>query len=497
MSCNFDKNIPALLFEKFVRTYPYEFSVKTAKDFFEENGYKLGLNTASDYFHSNPMIFQISDELCISRSGFFTDKKFSIKPMEHEVNAGILIPGHRTMPFTDPEQIPDELEFYVGGEKVPQIIKRIPLEDILPAYDLFGQEYIPQVLFYDKANVEKDFAKTGFELPKNLTITVLDLSKWYKRWDFGAEDRLILRVTDWDLGCVDIGIQKDSRKNMFQTTELEKKREQWYTVFEKSFLEMTKKFGFCRSIEEQLAYTYFVSKGTLFTPICGSAEEFLQHSNSVKILPYGVETRLSPIDEESKLVGDWKSLIGEKEPIQNTLYYDTGFAIPSYILDAYILDSLYLKEDNLLNITSRLLPANCSISSWRSGLLLLHITTRYSILSLNYNYFIDFRIGTIRNDALQLYTDLLTLFYDLEASSLKMNVFPKQEIIVLKQLFVHTGRLIEALLFQGYIGETDISAANLSVDGMRFSFEEINEILRNFIKDHRIDEFKLLHNENK
>jgi len=497
MISSYDNNIPALLFQKFVRTYPYEFSIKTAKEFLEMNGYQIGLNTVSDYFHSNPMVFQISKQLCISRSAFFTNKQFSVKPMDHEVKSGILIPGHRTMPFTDPEQIPDELEFYIDGNRIPKKIQKISLDNILPAYELYGQEYIPQVLFYDKANEKKDFSKIGFELPQYLTITVLDLDKWYKYWDFGAQDRLLLRVINWNLGYVEIGIQKDARKDFFSKTDLEKSREKWYSLFEHFFLKTIKKYGFCKSIEEQLAYTYFVSKGELFTPVCGSPQEFLNQSTTVQIVPYGVESRLSPIDKESELFGDWKTIIGDKEPIQNTLYYDTGFTIPAYMLDAYILDSLYLKEDNLLNITTRLLPTTIPISSWRSGLLLLHITTRHSVLALDYNYFSDFRIGEIRHEALSLYTDMLSLFYTLESSMIKMNLFPNQEIIVLKQLFSHVGNLVEALLLQEYIGEADISAANLSVENMRFTFDEINQSLLNFLKEHRADVFKLLHNQKK
>ncbi|HZK20028.1 MAG TPA: hypothetical protein VFC68_04810 [Treponemataceae bacterium] len=491
MSNTFDNNNTQQICENFARTYPYEFSLNKARDFLIKHGCNLELDEVYDYVSLHPTIFKISGGLYITRAAFFTEKKFSIKPQAEEIKLGILIPGHRTMPFTDPEYIGSDLEFFIDDEIVPKKTVTLNRKNVFSAYDLYGQEYIPQFLSYDKAHVEKKGDDYEIDNFNEITITVLDLQKWYEKWSFNIKDRLVVYVVDWNLGHLALEVDKNTQPNSFEITEIDQLRQQWYDTFEKHLLKMINIYGGCSSIEEQLAYTYFISKGALFKPCCGTTEEFLQRKSKVKIDFYGVETRFTPVDGCIPVLGNWNNILNEQEGVRNTLFYHTGLPVPDFILDAYVLDFLYKKEKKLSRIVTRLAPMQKDLDNWQSKLLFFHIATRHKVYCAGYNYFLDFEIGAVRHELLQLYTDLLSFFNELVSTNIPLFDFPKTEIVVLKQLFSHTSSLIEALLFQKNIRKKDLKTALMSVEGMRFSYEEIKSVFLFFIKTYRKDTFSL------
>ena len=71
---------------------------------------------------------------------------------------------------------------------------------------------------------------------------------------------------------------------------------------------------------------------------------------------------------------------------------------------------------------------------------------------------------------------------------------PQQELVILSQLFGHTSKLIESLLFQPNVSDKDLSTFRLSLEGMEFSFGEIRKPLEAVIKKDRMNGFSISRN---
>ncbi len=473
------------------------FSVKNIQSLLAEQGIKLPAQEVTAYLQVNPYVTQLSNKKYLTRAGCFTGRFFSIKPTKYEIEQGILVPGDRCMPFVDPQMLPDELDFSFNGTSIPHCTGEYNTSELLDHYILYGEEYSAQYLAFDPCNNEEDYSANGFELPPKMKLTVLDMAALYESWNFQFGDRLVLYVCDWDKGIISLSPNLIRKENPFEQTAAEEKRKNWYTEFEKCILESFENAGPCGSMEEQLASAFLCDIPGLTDMYCGSVEEFLEQTEQIGIVEYGVESRLWKTDSEIPAAGNWVNESDDTEVMAGTLYGVFGLPMPDYIVEAFILDSLYQKEETSEKIYSRILSDDSLLSPFQQSLLILHLQRQHDIIKRTYNWFADYEIGEIRNRALKLYSQLLCLICELDRCNVPVDRFPQQELVILSQLYSHTGKLIEALLFQKSISEKDISAASLSLEGMNFSFGEIQGPLRIALKQHQKNAFSIVKKEKK
>ncbi|MBQ0166398.1 MAG: hypothetical protein KBT02_04725 [Treponema sp.] len=473
------------------------FSVKNIQSLLLEQGVKIPAQEVSAYLQMHPYVTQLANKKYITRAGCFTGRFFSVKPSKYEIEQGIFVPGDRCMPFVDPQMLPDELTFVFNGKNVEHCTGEYSTSELLDHYILFGEEYSAQYLALDPCNSEQDFSINGFELPSRMKLTVVDMAELYQSWNFQYGDRLVLYVIDWDKGVVSLSPSLIRKENPFEQTAAEEKRKKWYSLFKHHLLASFKQFGPCGSMEEQLAAAFLSDIPGLTDMYCGSVEEFLEQTDKISIVEYGVESRLWRTDSEIPAAGNWVNEGEESDVMAGTLYGVFGLPMPDYIVEAFILDSLYQKEETSAKIFSRILPDETLLSSFQQSLLILHLERQHAIIKKSYNWFADYEIGEIRNQALKLYSQILCLICELDRCNLPVDRFPQQELVILSQLYGHTGKMIEAFLFQKGISEKDISAASLSLEGMNFSFVEIQGPLRAALKQHQLHAFSIVKKDRK
>lgn len=474
-----------------------QFSVKNIQSQLSEHGIKLPAQDVTVFLQTHPYVRQLSNKKYITRAGCFTGRFFSIKPTKYEIDQRILVSGDRCMPFTDPQMMPDELSFLFNGDLIPYCEGEYSTSELMDHYILFGEEYSAQYLANDPCNSEIDFSANGFELPSKMHLTVLNMSELYESWDFQYGDRLLLYVCDWDKGLISLSPNLIRKDNPFEQTAAEEKRKKWYSIFKRQLISSFENEGPCGSMEEQLAAAFLGDIPGLTDAYCGSVEEFLEQADTIGIVEYGVESRLWKTDSEIPAAGNWVNDTEDADVMSGTLYDVFGLPMPDFIIEAYILDSLYKKEETSEKIFERILPDEMLLSPFQQSLLILHLERQHDIIKKTYNWFADYEIGDIRNQALKLYSQLLCLVCELDRCNVPVDRFPQQELVILSQLYGHTGKLIEALLFQKGISDKDISAASLSLEGMNFSFGEIQGPLRAALKQHQKNAFSIVKKEKK
>lgn len=463
--------------ELFLRQRITTFTLRTLQQFLEKQGIVSFPDNFGSYIETHPNVFKVSKKQYLSRAGCFTGRYFAIKPTKFEIDNGILIPGDRCMPFVDPEMLPDELTFFVDNKPVETCVNEFPLAELLKHYNLYGEEYSAQYLAMDSCNADKNFAETDFMLPSVMKLTVLDMKKLYKKWNFTYGDWIRVYLMDWDEGLLVMEPRCEHKTNRFEETASEQKRAEWNKTFEKALEESLRTYGPCGSIEEQLAYVFVDNMFALTGPDCGSVEEFLSQSEKIGIIEYGVESRLWFFHEEVPAAGKWGDDPETQSITEGTLYDTFNLPIPEFMLEAYIRDSLYLKEKDSAAILPRIVNDCGFLNKWQEGFLLLRLHKQREQISKKYNWFADYEVGEVRHKALELYSKILTLICRLDRCPIPVQKMPQHELIVLSQLFGHTAKLISGLLFQKNLSDKELDSSRLSVEGMEFSFEDIKPAL--------------------
>ena len=96
------------------------------------------------FINLRKLAFSTGPGCWVSRRAFFGPLSFVISPTRLELLNGILIPGHRCVPFANGNLLPHEYNFYWDGFAVPFTSSEGPPEEFYPYYSIFGEEYAPQ-----------------------------------------------------------------------------------------------------------------------------------------------------------------------------------------------------------------------------------------------------------------------------------------------------------------------------------------------------------------
>jgi len=127
------------------------------------------------FLNSSDMAFRLNNDKgeWLSRRGCFEEVPFVISPTRLELLNGILIPGHRCVPFANPLAMPHEYKFFWQGEEIPWTTTEGPPEDFYRFYTFFGEEYAPQYMARDNPENEAAFNNDPFEDPPEVSIHTL------------------------------------------------------------------------------------------------------------------------------------------------------------------------------------------------------------------------------------------------------------------------------------------------------------------------------------
>lgn len=454
----------------------YQDSPFTIEDIFDALGEKVSVELIAyiaAWLEANPFIVSLSSDKFLNKCAFFEHKVFSIAPTRFEINSGVLILGHRCVPFVSPDLLPQQYVVQYNGEPVFTKVISMQTSEIFSYYSLFGEEFVAQYLAMDVANVDFDFVANNFELPSKMNLTVLDFSDIYQKNNFKPGDRLLVTLDNWELGVFSVKVLKDLRANPFESDETQEKRLEWFANFENALLASMKKYGPLSSIEEQIAFAFIEGGDVLFGKTCGSVEEFIKRPAAIEIVEYGVETRLWRKGEDIRAVELLNSNESEVEDDNFQMYLSGTLPISETLLDAMIYDSLYKKEKNCDKVLERIFPDFNYYPMKERLFCLLHLEKRRAIISRDYNWFADYELGQLRTKLIDLYSRLMDFIMKISQSNVNIDLLPQQPLVILSQLFAHLGRMLGTLNADSSLTDKDISSMYLSLDGMVYTFEDL------------------------
>lgn len=435
-------------------------------------GHKISLRELTDFLDNDIRAFALQRKMYITRSGAFSNQVFSFVPTQEEVNQRVFIPGDRCMPFVDFDVLSFSLTFEFLGQELPRKTFNTDCNTARDLFCLYGDEFSAQYISSDPACADLHIAENNFDLPLKLPLTGLSLEPVFDKVDFKYGDRIMCRVSDWNRGIIDIIPVLTHKLNPFQISSEDMERQKWYETLENALLESFDRMGPCSSIEEQLANVFYEHRHELCVPDCGSIHEFLDVSKKVGLELFGVETRLWFKGQDVPALGKWNE----------DMYEDVGraipfFALPDFVIDCYLKDQMYEKKDNIKEVIEKVIPKQIPISKEERELLTLQIVNRNAILRKKYNWFADFTNGSLRHRALQLFSEVGSLVYELDCDNKELDQLPQQELVTLSQLYTHISRILEILSDDSECEEGETCAMELSLEGMELNFEDIKPLL--------------------
>ncbi|MCL2410498.1 MAG: plasmid pRiA4b ORF-3 family protein [Treponema sp.] len=450
------------------------------------------------YLDDRKIAFRQDNRHWVSRRGCFESAVFTITPSRLELINGILIPGHRCIPFANPLIMPHRYKFFWRSKLIPTTTTESPPEDLYPYYSLYGEEFAPQYIARENPENEAAFNADLYEDPPEVSIRTLDMRGIYRECAFVPGDRFVVRTLNWQESSFEL--TKVTMED-WSTAELDKWLEAAESGFENSFALL----GPGTSMEEQFAFAYWYGGKRMREVPSFSLEEFLyEKTNRIDIVPYGIETRCWFAGKE---IPDTKTLQSFSVPPDRTfiesILFDLNIPISEFVVLAYIKDAFFRNETDVEKVINRLVPPVIDLDDDEWELLTEFIADNMEEFIQTYSPFPDRDTGVLRQRVAELHTAVIELSAKLqEQLSQKGNIevqaefaawLPKHTFIVLSQIQGHTAALLEDLAFDETVPDSDVTAMDNSLDSMIDTFTDIKELIRTAMDNYRQSNFTVIH----
>lgn len=443
------------------------------------------------HLDSRRIAFKMNNRQWISRRGCFEKIPFVITPTRLELLNGILIPGHRCIPFANPLILPQSYKFFWMGKPVPETTTEAPPEDLYPYYCIYGEEFAPQYIARDNPANEEAYYADPYEDPPEVSIHTLDMRVIYRESAFVPGDRFAVRTLDWKEGH--FGLEK-VRKDEWTQEDLALWLKSAETGFEKSFDFL----GPAVSIEEQLAYAYWFGDQRMKELPAFSLEEFLyEKTDIIEPVPYGIETRFWFTGKE---IPDIKQLQNYTLPPDRTfieeLLFDKNIPVSEFVILAYIRDAFFRNEKDIDLVINRIIPPVIHLEEAEWDIIADFISDSMDDFYKDYSLFLDQNTGPVRQRVAELHTAVIELSARLQKGEIDPSWLPRHTYIILSQIQGHAASLLEELAFDDSLPESEITAIDNSLDCMVDTFTDIKEMINSAMDNFRRSNLTVIHGGN-
>ncbi len=391
---------------------------------------------------------------CRTRKGFFNGRKFLITPDDWEINAGVLFPGHRFVPFISEAVFPSTIELDENG-KVAEMKKLIlPLGTAFHYHILLGSEQIFDFIMAD--DPANEVLKKGASRTDSVTLSVFDMADFYSRNEFLFGDALLCTVTDYEAGKVTFEYLSGSVRGS-------QARKNYFKLMDDAAEKVWNTFQDYLDIPGQLAWmNYYAAVDTNELP-GASLDEFIAGSEKVQLRPEGdhaVLTIRSEADHDHEHGDDCSCGCHDDDEMVDLpdglsissgdladpfkLLAKAGAPLNSCELDGFMLDAIYGRETDFEGVRSRIFgSAELDLpDEAQQAVLLNFLEERFEVMLENYNRADDEEKAELRSQIMEAVSRRLNYLALLGASGRDPNDEEKEKI---RRLADVSAKLDEAL----------------------------------------------------
>lgn len=373
--------------------------------------------------NSDDRLFHDHKWQCCTRESFFNGRKFLITPDEWEINAGILFPGHRFVPYVSGEVFPSTVELCQNDKAAGMKKMIVPLGRCFHYHILLGSEQIFDFFLAD--DPANSILKERASRTDSVTLTVYDLAEFYAANDFLFGDALLCTVTDFHAGKVKFEYLSGS-------TRTSSAQKEYLKTMDAAAKQVWDEFQDYPDIPEQLAWMiYYAETGAIPG---GSIDEFIAGSETVQLRPEGDHAVLTVADahhhhdgdcnchdeddfDDSPLLPEGLSISSGELDDPFKLLAAAGVPLNIQELDGFMLDAIYGRETDFSGVQSRIFgtaPMGLADEA-QQAVLLNFLEERFENLMENYNRTDDESKAELRSqivEAVSRRLDYLNLLAD-------------------------------------------------------------------------------------
>lgn len=374
-----------------------------------------------------------ADDFFFSRRGLFNKAQFCIRPTALEIERGILIPGHRFIPFFDRDS---EVRLEAGSNpvKIKKIKGQFNLSVLKIYYSLFGPRGTIELIGAE--NQDNLFAfmeeiKHGEDSKDaDVTVSVYNFKDFYTANKIVEGDLLLLSVVDYKKKICTVECLPEER--LWQSAK-------WDSDFAKGLrknIEAVEQLGVMELMETFLSRAFFLAGHSLLQAPSSLAVNVLKHRNdfylaaseSGAVLIWENDREFDLIDMDDFGDEDFESdedSMKEEDSELNQLCGIMGFSINDEELAAYMRDELFAGGDDLENVKNRCFDNRLELlfadlrEDFDQEILKLWMSVKKE-----YNIFRDNPQGKIRRKALELFDAHTAWMRKLDAR----NIIPDRQL---------------------------------------------------------------------
>jgi len=467
------------------------FTLAEITNYVQDLGYKHNKRLDYEinaYLDVRKIAFKQDNQRWVSRRGCFEKAVFVITPTRLELLNGILIPGHRCVPFANPLVMPHRYQFFWKGKPVPLTTTEAPPEDLYPYYCIYGEEFAPQYIARENPKNEEAFNKDPYEDPPEVSIYTLDMRGIYMESSFVPGDRLIVRTLDWKECRFDL---EKAGKDEWPRAGLD----EWLEIAENGFEDSFALLGPGTSTDEQIAFAYwFGGKRMREIPAYSLEEFFYEKTDRVETVPYGIETRFWFAGKD---IPDSKNLQNYTVPPDRTfieeLLYKKNIPVSEFVILSYIRDAFFRNEKEIDEVINRIVPPVIHLDKQEWEILADYISGTMEEFYKDYSLFLDKNAGPVRQRVAELHTAVIELSARLQKGEVETAWLPRHTFIVLSQIQGHAAALLEDLAFDDSPSENEIASMDNSLDSMIDTYTEVKELTNNAMDNFRRSNLTVIH----
>jgi hypothetical protein len=475
---------------EFLENATEPFTLEEITSYLQDSGQKRNKKLPLEinaYLDARKIAFK-QDRYWVSRRGCFEQVAFVITPTRLELLNGILIPGHRCVPFASPLTLPHHYQFLWKGKPVPVTTTEAPPEELYPFYCIYGEEFAPQYIARDNPENEDAFNSDPYEDPPEVSIHSLDMRGIYRECSFVPGDRFVVKTIDW----------KECRFELTKTGKdewLQTDLDDWLKIAEDGFENSFSLLGPGASTEEQIAFAYWFGGKRMREVPAYSLEEFLyEKTNRVEAVPYGIETRFWFAGKD---IPDSKHLQNYSVPPDRTLIedllYKKNIPVSEFVILSYIRDAFFRDEKDIDQVINRIVPPVVHLDEAEWDILADYISEGMEDFYKGYSLFLDQAAGPVRQRVAELHTAVIDLSARLQKGEMDAAWLPKHTFIVLSQIQGHAAALLEDLAFDDSPSEVEVAAMENSLDSMIDTYTEIKELINGAMDNFRRSNLTVIH----
>ena len=392
-------------------------ALAAAPDEFKLSELKLSSNIPAEerevIVDADPDFFRDGDRVC-RRESVFRGREFLITPETWEIADGVLVPGHRFVPYLDPEVFPSEVVLRTGRRRIRTREGSFPLARVVGCFALLGSEQMLDVLMAESH--KNAFLRSDVRGDSEVELTVFDLADFYREHDFEEGDALKCEVVDYHAGTVKFTFVSGSERSASA-------KRNFIAAFDAACEKALLGDEDYLDIPEVLARSFFLGGDALKIP-GASLDEFIRESLKIVLgsdaeghSELRVAGRDEEDDSEAPVLPEGLSISSGEIGTLPAMLKATGSAVTPEELDGFILDACATRELDFSSIFARAFRGREPEFSdaAQEAVFMNAVEDRFEELSQHYDRVDDELKAPLRSDVMEAVEERLEFFSEAAA----------------------------------------------------------------------------------